>query len=128
MPRPLAIATLALLLLGANCAGAEPARELVVTATAYNSVPEQTDSTPDIAAWGDRLEPGMRAIAVSRDLLEIGLTRGVEVEIEGLPGTWVVLDKMARRWRRKIDVYMGKNVPAALEFGRRELRIRWSGR
>ena len=97
-----------------------------MTATAYNSLPGQGSGDPALAAWGDRLRPGMRAIAVSRDLLELGLDHGTEVRIEGLPGTWVVLDKMAARWRRKIDVYLGEDVEAARAFGRRELRIWWT--
>lgn len=106
---------------------ADPARrELLVTATAYNSLPGQTWGDPEEAAWGDRLEPGMRAVAVSRDLVRMGLTRGVEVRIEGLPGTFVVLDKMARRWRRRIDIYMGTDREAAREWGRRQVRISWS--
>lgn len=108
---------------GVACAGTQ---ELVVTATAYNSVPSQTTGNPHVGAWGDRLRPGMRAIAVSRDLLDEGLTRGVEVEIEGLAGTWEVRDKLARRWKRRIDIYMGSDVEAAREWGRREVRIRWS--
>jgi len=111
------------LALGAACAGAE---ELVVTATAYNSVASQTAGNPHVGAWGDRLRPGMRAIAVSRDLLDEGLTRGVEVEIEGLPGTWEVRDKLARRWKRRIDIYMGTDVEAAREWGRKKVRIRWN--
>jgi 3D (Asp-Asp-Asp) domain-containing protein len=97
----------------------------VVTATAYNSVKAQTNSQPNIAAWGDRLEPGMKAIAVSRDLLSMGLTRGAKVRIDGLHGEFVVLDKMAKRWERKIDIYMGEDVDAALQWGRRRLRIFW---
>jgi 3D (Asp-Asp-Asp) domain-containing protein len=68
----------------------------------------------------------MRAIAVSRDLIEAGLTRGTRVRIDGLPGEYVVLDKMARRWRNKIDIYMGEDVDAARRWGVREVRIRWS--
>ena len=107
-----------------DSAGAE--RTLQVTATAYNSLAGQTSGDPALAAWGDRLEPGMRAIAVSRDLIELGLTHRTEVRIEGLPGTWLVLDKMHRRWRRKIDVYMGVDVAAARRFGRRQVRIYWT--
>lgn len=100
-------------------------RELEVTATAYNSVPSQTQGEPTLTAWGDRLRPGMKAIAVSRDLIAMGLDHGVEVEIEGLPGVWVVRDKMAKRWRRKIDLYMGNDVEAARQWGKRTLIIRW---
>ncbi len=100
-------------------------RTLVVTATAYNSVPAQTDDEPNIAAWGDWLEPGMKAIAVSRDLMPLGLTRNVVVTIDGLPGTYVVLDKMGKRWTRKIDIYMGEDIAAARRWGKRKVRIRW---
>src|SRR5262245_28046731 len=41
---------------------------LLVTATAYNSLPEQGVGAGQHGAWGDRLEPGMRTIAVSHDL------------------------------------------------------------
>lgn len=98
-------------------------KKLNVTATAYNSVRAQTDSTPNIAAWGDRLKPGMKAIAVSRDLLKMGLKRGSKVKISGLPGEYVVLDKMHHRWNRKIDIYMGKDVRAAKNWGKRRVTI-----
>ena len=112
------------LLVPAACV-AEAERTLVVTASAYNSLPEQTVGNPSVAAWGDVLEPGVKAIAVSRDLLELGLVRGARVRIEGLPGEYAVLDKMARRWSRKIDIYMGDDVEAARTWGVREVRIHW---
>jgi 3D (Asp-Asp-Asp) domain-containing protein len=106
---------------------AASAREYVLelTATAYNSVPEQTDDTPDIAAWGDRLDCDMKVIAVSRDLLAAGLSYGVPVTIDGLPGEYVVLDKMASRWRNRIDIFMGKDIRAARQWGNRKVTIRY---
>ena len=98
---------------------------LLVTATAYNSVPDQTEGNPAFGAWGDKLEPGMKAIAVSPDLIEIGLVHGTRVRIEGLPGEYTVLDKMPARWQRKIDIYMGEDVSAARQWGKREVQIRW---
>ncbi len=101
-------------------------KQLRVTATAYNSLPEQTDSTPDIAAWGDRLRPGMKVIAVSRDLLKkYGLKHKDKVQISGLEGEYLVLDKMNKRWRKKIDIYMGKDRRKALKWGRKNVTIRW---
>lgn len=101
-------------------------QHMQVTATAYNSVPQQTDANPALAAWGDILKPGMQAIAVSRDLIRQGLDYGTQVKIEGLDGTYVVRDKMHSRWEEKIDIYMGKNVEAALEWGVKEnIRISW---
>ena len=112
----------------AGCEQSAAEQSLEVTATAYNSLPAQTRGDPALAAWGDRLEPGMKAIAVSRDLIELGLTHGVEVQIEGLPGRYRVLDKMAKRWHRKIDIYMGTDVKAARAWGRKTVRIRWKPR
>ncbi len=102
-------------------AGVDAWRKLKLVATAYNSVAAQTDSTPDIAAWGDKLKPGMKSIAVSRDLLKMGLKRGSKVRISGLEGEYVVLDKMNKRWKKRIDIYMGVDVKAARKFGKREV-------
>ena len=118
---PLLLVTL--LALGGPAWAAE--RALEVTASAYNSLPGQTEGDPTLAAWGDRLTPGMRAIAVSHDLIALGLGRGARLRIDGLPGEYVVLDKMASRWRRKIDLYMGVDREAAIAWGIRKVRIRW---
>ncbi len=100
--------------------------ELTVTASAYNSLHGQGAGRDHaLAAWGDRLEPGMQVIAVSRDLIRTGLTHNTEVTVEGLPGVWLVKDKMHRRWKRKIDIYMGEDVQAAREWGRRKVKIRF---
>lgn len=106
----------------ARNAGSQP---LLVTATAYNSVPEQTDDTPLIAAWGDRLDAAVPSIAVSRDLIDLGLTRGARVCIEGFDEEFLVLDKMNKRWRRRIDIYMGDDVEAAKAWGKRRVHITW---
>ena len=125
---------LAVLVSGGGCASGAvpraepiptPERSLEVRASAYNSVPEQTDSTPNLTASGAILRPGLRALAVSADLLEMGLSYGTVVQIEGVPGDWIVLDRVHSRWRRKIDLYMGTDVQAALEWGVRRVRIRW---
>jgi len=100
-------------------------RARVVTATAYNATVAQTDSRPTEAAWGDRLKPGMKVIAVSGDLLDDGLGRGTKVRIDGLPGTWTVMDRMASRHANRIDLFMGYDVRAARHWGLREVTIRW---
>jgi 3D (Asp-Asp-Asp) domain-containing protein len=100
-------------------------RELRVTATAFNSVPDQTDGHPTLTASGESLRPGVRAIAVSPDLEREGLALGGAVEIEGLEGEWRILDRMPPRWRRRIDVYMGLDEEAARRFGKRKVTIRW---
>ena len=103
-------------------------RTLRVKASAFNSLRGQTDASPSIGAWGDPLEPGMKAIAVSADLIEMGLARGQRVRIYGLDGEYVVADRMSSRWERKIDIYMGKDVKAARSWGVREVDIIWTPR
>lgn len=99
---------------------------LEVTATAYNSVPWQTSSHPYLGAWNDRLVPGMKAIAVSWDLLQLpGMGHDTQVQISGLPGTYRVLDKMNAEWHRRIDIYMGNNIQAARDWGKRPVTITW---
>ncbi len=97
-----------------------------VLATAFNSTRAQTSDHPHVTAWGLSLRPGMRAIAVSRDLESLGLVCGVRVRIDGLDGTWEVRDRMPAFRRRAIDVYMGDDIKAARRFGRRHVRLHWS--
>jgi 3D (Asp-Asp-Asp) domain-containing protein len=97
-----------------------------VTATAYNSLAHQTHAEHSaITAWGDSLKPGMKSIAVSRDLMKLGLTHNKKVKIEGFPGEYKVLDKMNVRWRNRIDIYMGKNEDLAKEWGLQKVTISW---
>jgi len=103
----------------------DKSRQLQVTATAYTSSARETDSTPTIAAWGNKLKPGMRVLAVSRDLLAMGLTQGTLVNVEGLDGDFIVLDKMNKRWEKKIDLYMGNDRNAAIQWGKRKVNICW---
>lgn len=98
---------------------------LKVVATAYNSLPGQTLNDPSLTAWGDKLVPGMKAIAVSRDLIALGLTHGVKVKIDGLSGTYTVMDKLHKRWRHRIDIFMGNDVNSAKQWGKRKVTIRW---
>lgn len=95
----------------------------IVTATACNSLAYQTNSNPNITAFGDSLQPGLKYIAVSRDLLKLGLKHNTPVIIEGLEGVYLVKDKMHSRWRNRIDVYMGVDVKAAKNWGRKRVCI-----
>lgn len=97
---------------------------LEVTASAYNSVSWQTGAGgANITAWGDTLKPGLKAIAVSRDLITKGLDHNTPVKVEGFDGIYLVKDKMHYRWRNKIDIYMGVDVKKARNFGRKKLKI-----
>ena len=97
-----------------------------VTATAYSSHTKQTDSTPFLAAWNNHIRPGMKIIAVSRDLLtRYGIKNGTKIHISGLRGYYIVKDKMNKRFKRRIDIYMGLNRRRALRWGRRSVIIYW---
>jgi len=99
-------------------------RKLRVTATAYSSHVGQTDKTPFLAAWNNRIRPGMKIIAVSRDMLtRYGLRNGSKVRIGGLSGYYTVRDKMNKRYRKRIDIYMGVNRRRALRWGRRSVTL-----
>lgn len=125
--RPLCACTAFLILITA-CGEPEPpliTKTMEVTATAYNSHRGQTQGDPFQTAFGDTLSPGLKAIAVSRDLLDSGLVHNSEVWIEGLGGPYCVVDKMNRRWRKHIDIYMGNSRDSAREWGRRKVKITW---
>jgi len=99
-------------------------RKLRVTATAYSSHKSQTDKTPFLAAWNNRIRPGMKIIAVSRDMLtKYGLRNGSKVRIGGLSGYYTVRDKMHKRYKKRIDIYMGMNRRKALRWGRRSVML-----
>jgi 3D (Asp-Asp-Asp) domain-containing protein len=120
-----------LALVCASCAAIRPMpaeyeNSIIVTAAAYNSLPGQTDGSPKVGAWGDRIAPGVKAIAISHDLGSLGLRRGTRVRIEGLAGEYVVLDMMPAPWKRHIDIYMGDDVKAARSWGRRKVKIWWT--
>ena len=94
--------------------------------TAYNSLPYQTrPGTPgNITAWGDTLVPGMKCVAISRDLLDSGLVYNSRVLISLFPGdTFRVNDKMNRRFTKRMDIYMGKDVKKAKRFGKQKAEV-----
>jgi len=105
------------------------ARVVNVTVTAYSSTRGQTDSSPFVAAWGDKLKPHhkYRAIAVSRDLLKRGLKRGTKAKliVGGKTYNVIVLDKMNKRWHRRVDLYMYMDHKAVNKFGKRKGRLVW---
>ncbi len=119
-----ALANLCALLFAAQGLHAEE-RSLIVEATAYNSTRAQTDERPNRGAWGDRIEPGMKVIAVSPDLVKQGLGRGTKIRIDELEGEWTVLDRTPSRLRNHIDIYMGVDIAAARAWGRKKVKITW---
>ena len=97
---------------------------LQVTVSAFNSVRYQTaGNNPSLAAWGDTLKPGMNAVAISRDLMDLGLGHNDEIKIQGFDSIFLIKDKMHYRWRKRVDIYMGKDIQKARNFGRKKLEI-----
>lgn len=121
----------AVLMLGAIGCASEEADSAVawetmqVTASSFTLAEEETKrGNIGLTAFGDQLEPGDKAIAVSRDLIKQGLTHGTKIRIDGLPGTYTVQDKMNRRWKDKIDILFKKRS-RALEWGRQKIEIEY---
>jgi len=90
---------------------------IMVTATIYHAVPEQTDSTPHITASGKHINmedpQSHRWMAVSRDLEDLGFTFGVKVCVTGtgdLDGVWTVQDRMNKRFTNRIDFLVNKKL------------------
>lgn len=108
----------------AFCQRAPVFNTLTVTATAYLARSAKR-KRPTRGAWGDALDPDARVVAVSADLVELGLTRGARLRIEGLEGEFVVMDRMHARVKKTIDIFFGHDQKAARHWGRRSLTISW---
>lgn len=101
-------------------------RSMVLKATAYNSIPNQTDSTPTITATGTRTRPGV--VAMSRDMLRV-FPYGTRVKIEDLSGRYnfsgrvfVVEDTMHPRKTNQVDIWM-PTYREAINFGKGTVRV-----
>ena len=91
-------------------------KNILVSVTAYTPVWNQCDSTPFITASNRRVREGI--VALSRDLeKKFNLKWGDKVRLRGL-GVFEFQDRMHRRWKRKVDIFMW-NKKKALEFGRK---------
>jgi len=85
-----------------------------VTVTTYTPSTDECDSTPHITASGfkiDTLNPKRhKIIAVSRDLKR-KWKFGTKVRVTGIGkhnGTYIVKDVMNKRYKKRIDILVGK--------------------
>lgn len=87
-----------------------------ITATAYNSVPGQTDDTPFITAAGTPTRHGI----IAANFLPIG----TKVKIPDVYGDQIftVEDRMNPRYHERIDIWM-EEVGDAKKFGVRNVRL-----
>jgi len=82
--------------------------------TGYNSLPEQTDSTPWITAAGTRCHWGV----VAANFLPLG----TQLKIDGFDNQiFVVEDRTAARFGRRIDIWFPE-YDQAIEHGKREVK------
>lgn len=88
----------------------------VVTVTAYHPGVRAAGSRPGITASGLRVEEGM--IALSADIENcLNMNFGDKVKLEGL-GVYQFQDRMARRCRQKVDIFMTTRHEA-IQFGKK---------
>lgn len=87
---------------------------IMVTVSAYNPLPNQTDSTPLITASNKRVQEGF--CAMSRDLEKrFKLKFGDPIHLVGI-GTCEFQDRMNRRKKLQVDLFMWKKKDA-IKFG-----------
>ena len=93
-----------------------PVDLLEMTVTAYSSSEDQTDSSPYITAMGTVVEDGIVATNA--------LPFGTRVKIPDIFGDkiFIVEDRMNRRFRRRLDVWM-PNRAKAQSFGVQQTRV-----
>jgi 3D (Asp-Asp-Asp) domain-containing protein len=85
-----------------------------VMATAYNSLPSQTDSTPWITAAGTRCREGV----IASNFLPLG----TKVKIEGYGNrVFTVEDRMNKRYAKRIDIWF-RHYNDAKQFGVRKIK------
>lgn len=112
----LKVFVLVLLLAGLLAAGGSQriAYSGTVLATAYNSLPNQTDSSPWITASGTRCREGVIASNF--------LPMGTKVKIAGFGNRiFRVEDRMNKRYKNRIDIWF-RDYSDAREFGVRTIK------
>ena len=91
-------------------------KEMIVSATAYSSTPDQTDDSPFITAWNTKVRDGI----VAENFLRLGS----KIKIPEVYGdkVFVVEDRMNRRYWHKVDIWF-PDRESALEFGIKNIKI-----
>ena len=94
-----------------------PYYETYITATAYTSRAQETDSSPYIAAWGDHVFWGMIA--------SNAYPKGTKIQIPNYFGDkmFTVLDRMNNRYYHRLDLWM-PNLNDAKNWGARYIKIK----
>ncbi|MDD4092297.1 MAG: hypothetical protein PHQ63_07025 [Smithellaceae bacterium] len=93
------------------------AEEIKISVTAYTL--KECFHNKGVTASGELVRNGI--VAVSRDLERKGLTLGTRIKI-GNMGTFVIKDRMHRRKKGNIDIYM-TSYEDAVKFGRQKYTL-----
>jgi len=90
-------------------------------ASAYNSVPEQTDDTPCISADGSNICELLAAgeCIIAGNFADLGSQH----YIDGI-GLCTLHDRMSSRYQENIDIFFGYDIQAAKNFGRQNLLVK----
>jgi hypothetical protein len=96
-----------------------------VTVAAFSIALRAPGEDPLRGRWGDELKPGIKAVAVSPDLVARGLSQGTRVRIEGLPSAYRVRDQLADGTLERVEIFMGTDAASAERFGEKRMRIWW---
>lgn len=83
--------------------------------TMYNSVPEQTDSTPCVSADGTNICKVDYNVCATN-----AFPFGTRLYIDKL-GECIVKDRMNPRYQERVDWYAGMDVERAVNFGKQKL-------
>jgi len=95
-------------------------RRFKVVVTAYNSVPEQTDSTPCLTANGYDLCAANEENVVAANFLRFGTRLRLPDYSE--EKIYTVQDRMHPRFARRLDVWM-RDRESAKQFGAQHLTV-----
>lgn len=89
--------------------------------TAYNSVPEQTDASPCIAADGSDV---CKRYAAGECIAAANfLPLGSKIYVDKI-GECTVADRMNSRYQNRVDIFMDKDIARAVKFGRQNLLVK----
>ncbi len=100
----------------AGVSPSDPLPSKIVTVTAYNTVPGQTDDTPCIAASGKNICGRSDVVACPKKY-----KFGTKFKIEGK--IYVCEDRTAAKYGERIDISFGKDVAGAKEWGKQVLEV-----
>ena len=106
-----------------NTSKINPVATFMVTASAYTSTPNQTDSSPFITANGEHVYWG----GVAANIIDTNgrnIPFGTKIMIPKLFGDQIftVNDRMNRRYKNNVDLWF-PDISDAREFGRRTIEV-----